>query len=162
MKFEHYLKRVESSEEFKEFKKKHKDFYLCAGFFVLDFSGGKDVYQIDYFLKNNKIASFLLNDKVEVKIVDQTVKQKMEKISRNVNLDLDEIKGIVEDEMKNKIVTEKLLKIIAVLHIMDGKLIWNLQCILSGLVLLSIHIDDSDKTILKFYKHSLLEIMKKV
>ena len=64
------------------------------------------------------------------------------------------------DEMKNRIVTEKIRKIIAILHVIDKKPVWNLQCILDGLSLLNVHIDDEDGTILKFEKHSLLDLVK--
>lgn len=74
---------------------------------------------------------------------------------------MDALPGIVQDEMKNRTVTEKIKKIIAVLHISEeGKLIWNLQCILDGLAILNVHVDDSDQSVLKFEKHSLLEMIK--
>ena len=160
MKFEHYLKRVEDSEEFKKFIQKNKKAYLCAGFFILDFETGKNTYQIDYALPNGKIATFMLDEGVKLKISEQAIKKKLPGLPAETKIDLEALKGIVEDEMKNKTVTEKIKKIIAVLHIIDGKPVWNLQCILEGLSMLNVHIDDLDKTILKFEKHSLLELLK--
>ena len=161
MKFSHYLKRLQESEEFKKFKKENETSHLCAGFFILDFEGGKDTHQIDYYLPNGKIATFNLDDGVNLKLSEQTIENKtVPEIKQESETDIDILKSIVEDEMKNRTVTEKVKKIIAILHMNDNKLIWNLQCILDGLNLLSIHLDDSDKSILKFDKNSLLGIMK--
>jgi hypothetical protein len=160
MKFSHYLKKLRESREFDKFKDKNPEAYLAAGFFVLDFECGKDIHQIDYSLPDGKIATFLLDDGVKLKISEQAVKKDLPKVKKKAKTDIDALKGIVEDEMKNRTVTEKIRKIIAILHIMDGKLIWNLQCILSGFEIVQVHVDDSDQTILKFERHSLMDLIK--
>ena len=162
MKFNHYLKKVEESKEFSKFIKKNPKAYLAAGFFVLDYESGQNMHQIDYSLPDNKVATFIIDPEkgIQYKISETALKKKLPKIKPGIETDLESLKGIVEDEMKNKIVTEKIRKMIAILHIMDNKLIWNLQCILSGLEILIIHVDDSDQTILKFEKHSLMELLK--
>ena len=62
--------------------------------------------------------------------------------------------------MRNRNVTDEVKKIIAVLHILDNKVVWNLQCILNGLSIINVHVDDSDQSVLKFEKYSLMDIMK--
>jgi len=99
---------------------------------------------------------------MKVKISDQAIKKKLPEIKEKPKTDIDSLKGIVEDEMKNRSITERIRKIIAILHVMDNKLIWNLQCILDGLSILLVHIDDSDQSILKFEKHSLMELIRAV
>jgi len=136
MKFEHYLKKVEEHKNFKEFKEKNPNAYLCAGFFILDYESGKNMHQIDYSLPQKKVATFYLDNDIKMKISEQCIKKKLPAIKTNPKTDLEALKGIVEDEMKNQMVTEKIRKVIAILHNMDGKLIWNLQCILSGLEIL--------------------------
>jgi len=161
MKFEHYAKKLEESEEFAKFIRQNPEAYLCAGFFVLDLETGNHIHQIDYVLPNNKIATFLLDDGVKLKISDKPIKKKLPHIEKlQIKTDLEALQGIVEDEMKNRTVTGKIKKIIAILHILDNKLIWNLQCILDGLNIVQVHIDDEDQTILKFEKHSLMELIK--
>jgi len=160
MKFLHYKKRVEESEEFKKFKSKNKGSYLAAGFFVLDFETGKDMHQVDYALPNGKVATFIADEGIKMKISDKTLKKELPEIKAKIKTDIDTLRGIVEDEMKNRTVTEKIKKIIAVLHILDGKVVWNLQCVLDGMSLLNVHVDDSDQSILKFEKHSLMDLIK--
>ncbi len=162
MKFEHYLEKLHESDEFKEFKQKNPKAYLAAGFFIIDLETDKNLHQIDYALPNKKIATFFIDRGIKLKISGQAIKKKLPEIKVKTKTDLEALKGIVEDEMKNRTVTEKIRKIIAILHIMDNKLIWNLQCILSGLEILLIHIDDSDQSILKFEKHSLMELIRAV
>lgn len=163
MKFSHYLGRVSSSKEFKEFIKKNKEAYLCAGFFVFDFEEGKDVHQVDYFLpKEKKIAAFLLDDGLSYKIAEAMNTNKPEEISGDIKMDLDKLKGIVEDEMKNHTVTDNIMKMIAILQSNDGKKIWNLNCILSGMGLLKVHVDDETGDILKFEKASFLDFVRKI
>lgn len=160
MKFDHYLKKVEESREFKKFRKSHKKSHLCAGFFVLDLETGKDMHQLDYYLPNGKVATFSLDGGVKIKISEQAIKKRLPKIKGEIKTDLDALKGIVEDEMKNRTVTEAIKKIIAVVYISEDKPEWKLQCILNGLGLLNVHINDSDQKILKFEKISMLDLIR--
>ena len=164
MKIDHYFKRIEESKEFKEFKKKNPKAYLCAGFFVLHYEQGKNAHQMDFCLPNGKIATFILEEGIKMNISESPfkVKAKLEEIPSTAKLDLDALKGIVEDEMKNRTVTESVKKIIAVLQILDGRLVWNLNCIAGGLNIIQVHVDDVDGNILKFEKHSIMEFMKKM
>ena len=88
MKFDHYQGRVESSKEFKDFKKEHKKAYLGAGFFILDFEAGKNSHQLDYVLPNGKIATFMLDEGIKMKISEQAVKKELQEISGKIKTDL--------------------------------------------------------------------------
>ncbi len=163
MKFAHYLGRVQESKEFKEFSKKNKEAYLCAGFFVFDFQEGKDIHQVDYFLPGKKqIAAFLLDKGMSYKIADAMNTTKPEEIRGEIRMDLDKLRGIVEDEMKNHTITEGIMKMIAILQSIEGKKVWNLNCILSGMALLKVHVDDASGDVLKFEKASFLDFVRKL
>ncbi len=163
MKFSHYVERVATSSEFKKFSKEYKNAYLCAGFFVFDFEEGKDIHQVDYFLPGKKkIAAFLLDNGLSYKIADTMNPLKPEEIKGEIKMDLDKLKGIVEDEMKNHTVTDNVMKMIAILQSIDGKKVWNLNCILNGMSLLKVHIDDSTGNVLKFEKASFVDFIRKV
>lgn len=162
MKLSHFVKRVEKSPEFKDFKSKNPGAYLGAGFFVLDYELGKNQEQIDYFLPNKKVATFMLEDNVKFKMSEQAMKKEIAKIEGDTKLDLDQLKGIVHDEMENHTITEGIKKIIAVIQNVDGKKTWILNCILSGLNLLKVHIEDDTGNILAFEKANLMDFMRKV
>ena len=102
--------------------------------------------------------------KVEAKLAEMPKENKLKpgKIDGKINLDLDILKGIVQDEMKNNMVTTKLQKIIAILQTLDGKLIWNLNCITTDMGVVKVHVDDATHSILKFEKINLFDIVKKL
>lgn len=162
MKLSHYIKKVEKSREFKKFRKEHPKAYLCAGFFVLDFENDRNVHQLDYYLSNGKIATAILDKGVIIKESKQPIKKKLAEIKQEVKIDIDALKGIVHDEMQNRSITEELKKIIAIVYISDDRIIWNLQCILNGLLLLNVKISDLNQSILSFEKFSLLDIVRKI
>lgn len=164
MKFDHYVKRVEESPEYKKFREQHKKAELCAGFFVLDYEQGKPIHQIDFIIPGKKkIATFTIQDGVKMQISPlMRGAKEMEKMPGEVKIDIDELKGIVEDEMKNRTVTNTIKKIIAVIQYQDGKKIWKLSCITDGMGIIKAHIDDDNESILEFEKASLMDFMKMI
>ena len=163
MKIQPYISKLNKSSKFKEFVQQNPNAYMAAGFFVLDFQENKNVHQIDYYIPNNKkMATFELDKGVDMKISEAVNKTTPIKIDGKTKLDLDILKGIVEDEMKNRTITHKLQKIIAVLQNLNGKLIWNLNCITSDMGVIKLHIDDETHSVLKFETISLFDIVKKI
>jgi hypothetical protein len=163
MKIQPYIDKLNQSKEFKEFYEKNPEAYFSAGFFVLDFIDKKNLHQIDYFIpKENKMMTFMLDGEIEIKKGEITGKKSPEKIETPINLDLDILKGIIEDEMKNQKITHKLHKIIAVVQNFGGKLVWNLNCITSDMGVIKVHIEDETHSILKFEPVSLFDVVKKL
>ena len=165
MKFEHYVKRVEESDEFKKFRKEHPKAYLCAGFFVLDFEKGKNIHQIDYFIPGSKkIATFTLEEKVQLKISEpaKKIEKKLERIEGETKTDIDALKGIVHDEMLNRTVTQNVIKVVAVLQSKEGRKIWYLSCITNDFGIITVHVDDESEDVLIFEKHSFFDFIRKV
>ena len=161
MKIQPYIEKLNSSKQFQEFQKKNPKAYFSAGFFVLDFQEKKNLHQIDYFNpKNKKMITFAVDGDVEVKESETANKTIPEQIKANPKMDLDLLKGIVQDEMKNHDVTHKLHKIIAVLQNIDGKLIWDLNCITSDMGVIKMHVDDADHSVLKFETISLFDVVR--
>src|SRR3989344_327452 len=164
MKIKPYLDKLEKSSEFKNFKVKYPEAYLVAGFFVLDLESGQNIHQIDYYIpKEKKIAAFTLDGGVQLQILDLISKDNKvpEKLNMKTKIDLDAIEGILSDEMHNRGISDEIKKIIAVVQNIDGKKIWNLNCVLTGMEILRSHIEDESKTILKIEKTSFVDIMKK-
>ncbi|MEK6820163.1 MAG: hypothetical protein AABX71_00440 [Nanoarchaeota archaeon] len=165
MKFSDFLKKVEESPEFKKFKQEHKKAYLCAGFFVLDFEANKNMYQIDFFLPEKKrMATFLIDEEIRMKLSEimKVKKQAVENLTGKIKIDLQSLKGIVENEMKNRAITQEIKKIIAVLQSQKGKNIWLLNCITSKLDLLKLKISDADSGILEFEKASFFDFIRRI
>ena len=163
MKIQPLIEKLESTEVYKKFKEDYKDSFLVAGFFVLDYETNKNINQIDYFIPSEKkVAAFNMKEEIGLQILETMNDKIPETLSVQTNVDLDAIKGILEDGMKNRNITEDLKKVIAVIQTLEGKKIWILNCIMSGMEILKAHIDDESKTILKMEKASVLDYIKKV
>lgn len=164
MKIKPYVEKLNSSSVYKDFQKKYGDAFMIAGFFILDLETGDNLHQIDYYVPSEKkIAAFTLDKGVTVQMLEMMNNRLVpEKLDIKTNIDLDALHGILEDEMKNRSITEDIKKIIAILQTIDGKKIWNLNCVLSGMGILKAHIDDESKTVLKMEKASILDYVKRM
>lgn len=163
MKIAPYVNRLEGSKEFKEFQNKYRDSFMAAGFFIIDFETGKNIHQIDFYVPSEKkIAAFTLDGQVTVQMLNVMNEKTPEELDIHASTDLDALKGILEDEMKNRGITEDIKKIIAIIQHIDGKNVWNLNCVLSGMDILRAHVDDKTKSVLKMDKSSIYDYVKKV
>lgn len=164
MKIAPYIQKLENSAIYKKFRKDYSDAFAVAGFFVLDYESGANIHQIDYYVPSKKkVAAFNLDGNVEVRLLDMMhPDKKPEKLDIKTRIDLDALKGIVEDEMKNRNITESVKKCVAVIQTIDGKKLWVLNCILSGMEILKAHVEDDSRTVLKMEKSNMLDYVKKI
>ncbi len=163
MKIQPYIEKLYASESFKKFQTKYKDAFLVAGFFVLDFETDQNLHQIDYYVPTEKkVAAFTLDNKVIFQLLDTVSDKTPEKLDIRTSTDLDSLKGILEDEMKNRNITEEIKKVIAVIQTVDGKRLWILSCILSGMEVLKAHIEDETQSVLMMEKASVLDYIKRI
>jgi hypothetical protein len=164
MKLKPYVEKIEKSKEYLSFKKQYPDSFMVAGFFVIDLEMKNDIHQIDYYIPSKKkVAAFTIGDhKVVMQMLDVMGGKTPEKLDISTNVDLDALPGILHDEMRNRSISEDVRKIVAVLQTIDGKKIWNLNCILTGMELLRSHIEDATQSVLKLEKISMAEIIKQV
>jgi hypothetical protein len=164
MKLKPLVEKLEQSDVYKDFRIKYPDSFMVAGFFVLDLEEGANIHQIDFYVPSEKkIAAFTMDGEITVKLLEiLDPKKAPKKLDLNTKIDLDAIQGILTDEMRNRGMSEDIRKIIAVIQNVDGKRIWNLNCVLSGMEILKSHVEDESKTVLKIEKTSVLEIMKKM
>ncbi len=155
MNFQEILKKLQKSKEFAEFKKDNQDFYLCAGFFVIDFESSNETKQIDFFMsKKNKIATFILNDTIKLRIED-AIEKKFDEVNSKIKIELPEAIEKAKKECKSKI-----NKIIAILQVLEGRQVWNLTCMLEGFSMLLLHIDSQSGEITKKEKRGLFDFVK--
>jgi hypothetical protein len=163
MKIGPYFNRLSESGQYQDFAKHNKDAFMVAGFFILDFESGKNMHQIDYYVPSKKkVAAFTLDKGVQLQMMDMLNAKMPEKLDIKTKIDLDALKGILLDEMKNRSITEDIKKIIAILQMVDGKRIWNLNCVLSGMGILRAHVEDETESVLKMEKLNMMDFVKKM
>jgi hypothetical protein len=164
MKVENYIEKLKNSEKHREFLKKNSKAYFSAGFFVIDFIENNNLHQIDYYLpKEKKMATFILDgEEINFNISEPSNNIVPEEITGKINMDLDLIKRIIEDEMKNKMITKEIHKIIAIVYSSENKLLWSLNCITSDMAIVKATIEDETHFIDKFELVNLFDVVKKI
>ncbi len=141
------FQKLQSSQEFKDFQEKNPGAFLSAGFFILDFSGGKSIYQLDFYMPNQmRIMQFEINEDptIESKISENIVEQSNELKHETVRISLDEIAILAE-----KIIGKKPNRIIAILRKLNNQITWNLTCFTGVFDIQKIDIEDWSGKILK-------------
>lgn len=157
------LEKLENSEEFKKFKKENPKAYLCSGFFIIDLENKnpENKSHFDFYIPSSKKTfSFELengNKLVELERFDEKV---LEKVSMKDSFDFEEIKEMILEEMAEKKINNKILKMIFSLQNSEGKDVLYGTILLSGLGLLKMTFDISEKKISELEKKSFFDMMK--
>jgi len=151
-----FFKKVESSDEFKSFKKQNPSAYFCAGFFVYDFDDKSFKKQLDYW-DGEGVTTFIIDDKIIPQKEETFKKEKLEEIKKqDIKVDIDDAIKFAEKELKKAKQTPS--KIIVILQTLKNEVIWNLTCI-SGFSLLRIHLNMNKKVLLN-EKSSIIDMMR--
>lgn len=164
MNFQFYFEKLTESKDFKKFVDENKDAFLCSGFFAVDKKGEDNKQNIDYFVPSlNKMFSFKLELDKDVELVpveDFGENFKPEKIPDNLDFDFNYIEKLIEGEMFDKKISNKIEKLLFSLQSKDKKSYLLGTIFLSGLGLLRVKIDLDQKKIVEFEKKSFFDMMK--
>jgi len=167
--------KLEKSEIFSKFKAENPDAFLCAGFFILNFKG--NIYEYSFDFKNDKqIFTFKIPIAGEIVLLAEDVlaaQKPLEEIKLDMQVDINDLRILVEKELVKQGIKNKLEEIIAVLQSVDlGKddslekrsfnTIWNLTCMCEGFTIITIQVDSKTGQVIKFEKKSLFDFAKPV
>ncbi len=166
MLFKTLFQKIESSKAFERFKQDYENAELVIGYFVLDFIGIGNQFQLDY-KTDNKIFSFSIdiNNQISMKqeeLIQTETKQELKSISPNINIDLNKLQEIIKNKLREEKITQELQKIIAILQIYNNEQAWNTTCIFEGLIIINIVINSQTGKIIKFEKKNLTDFIRKV
>lgn len=155
MKTKEFVSDLKKSESFKEFKKKYKDSYLCAAFFVVGSMKQVEVAELDYYIKSKKrIASFkypLFDFNIHCDKIDSADKQK-----EDVCFDYLDVFDICQNLIKEKSKNFNLSKMIMILK----NDIWNVSCISTSLSLFKAKVDSKTGRVIFFESAGLFDFAK--
>jgi len=158
---------IKSSAVFKKIKQENPNIELVAGFFVLDFISNDEKKSLDYKIpQTDKIFTFELDKNNEVimkqdKLIDNPNLPKLQKIQPYTKIEIEELRAIAEKQALKHNIQSKFHKIIAVLQMHNTQQVWNLTCMLEGLIILNILIDCDTGYIIKFDKKTMMDFIKK-
>ena len=161
MNSQHYLEKLQNSEQFKNFMKENPDAFLCSGFFVIDKTGSDNKIHFDYFV-NGKIFSFQLEQGIQLVPIETINNQIPEKIIKVFDFDFKEVEKIIISRMKEEGIKNKIQKILLSLQNRDGKCFLIGTVFISSLGILRVNIDLTEMKITDFEKKSFFDIMRKV
>lgn len=166
MTFASLYKRITESEAFKMFSRENPDSEMVIGFFILNLESGTSQEQLDFKTKD-KIFSFSVNQDDEIivnqeELVESFEDKKLQKISPEIKVDLEDLKNIVQNKLNEEKIQNKLEKIIAILQINEKEEVWNLTCILYGLAIIHILVNPQSGEITKFERKSMSDFVKRV
>lgn len=161
MNSQHYLEKLQNSEEFKNFMKEKPDAFLCSGFFVIDKTGSDNKIHFDYFV-DRKIFSFQLEQGIQLVPIETVSNQIPEKITKVSNFDFKELEKMIIDKMKEQGIKNKIQKIFLSLQSRDGKCFLIGTVFISSLGMLKINIDLTEMKITDFDKKSFFDIIRRV
>jgi len=151
------IKKLESSQAFKEYKQDHPDSYMTHIFFMT--GNGIDIGY--YTKKNNLMASFNTKDQV-TKVVEEQPFQKTEQtikplIMNMVHVDMEEALETAVALQKEKYSAEQINKEIIILQELDEiGLVYNITFITETFKTLNIKIDAKNKKIVHDHLVSLI------
>jgi hypothetical protein len=141
--------KLVSSNEFKNWKVKHKESFLCSYIMI-------ENPQFDFYNKNDTLTSFIMNDEIETKDNEEFLKSH----SKLKELKLDEVR-VSQDEALELIKerNEYSRKLIILQNTKEP--FWNITLI-SPSKLLNIKIDAKNKKILSKKIEPISKLMRKV
>lgn len=161
MSFKESLKKLKSSPQFREFKKKNKNTFLFASFFVLNSDMDAENQQFDYCIdaKKFKIMTFYVNDEIKNnsdKLVERE-KTELKKLDENIKIDIDELVEIVKKEIGKK--CSDISKTIIIMQIIDNIQVWNVIAMSSSFQLFKMYVDCFNGKILKSEEKNVMDFM---
>jgi hypothetical protein len=157
--------RLEKSEAFENFKNQNKDAFFCAGFFILNFKQNQFEYSLD-FRDNKTLFAFKISSDEKENIVfteDKLLENQkpLDRVSEseaiNAKPGLEDLREILKEELLKNNIKNTLDEAIAVIQVLDNKLVWHITCICSTFVIVTVIIEAKSKKILKFDKKSLMD-----
>lgn len=140
MNFREVLKKIESSKEFKEYKKQNQDSFLADIFTIIKEKENFD-WQLDYYSKSkDKIISFVIQNK---EILEREAEIFRKDNSEIIKLNLNNVKIPVEKALEeiNKKTKEKPNEIIIALQVINKKETWNITYLTTSFRTLNTKID---------------------
>lgn len=145
--------------------KEIKKAFLFSAFFILNGNFEIETKQLDFYLpKERETITITVNETISKKR-EPFEDEELKEINQNVNIDVEELKKIVLEEIKKfRMQAHELDKVIAILQNVkfnkETKQIWNIICLFSSFQMLRLYVDCFNGKILKEEKHSVFDFVK--
>lgn len=159
MEFEDYIERVEKSDLFIDWKIKNPDYYLVHIFMM----SGQPVQVGYYNEEEDKVASFILKDEIEMNPPEESFK-KADSIPvldvERVKIDIPEAFKKAKTLKEEKYSKEVIDKDMSILQMLEDSPIYNITFITKAFNFINIKVDAETSEILKHQINSILDLKK--
>ena len=160
MNLQFYFEKLQSHEEFKNFKRENSKAYLSSVFISIDKEKSNNDVHFDFFLPEKKeIISFQMNDEIKKIPLENFNNSILEKISKNLDIDFDKIESLILERMEKEKMKNKIQKIILSLQKNSEKEFLSGTIFISMLGLIKIIFDLEKMEIVDFEKKSIMDIL---
>ena len=146
------IKRLESSQEFRERIKKNPDIFLAHVFYIID-EENKGIVQAGYYSKKKDIIlTFIVEkEKISFNCEDRVFKEQKTAIKpldlSKVKIDVNEALEIADALQKEKYKAQLPVKKIAILQHLPAGQVWNITFLTQSFKTLNIKIDSETREI---------------
>lgn len=161
MNLQFYLEKLNSLENFQNFKKENPEAYLCSGFFIIDKESGANKQHLDFFIpEKRKIFSFQLEENGKMIPLENISEEAPKEIQIHSNITIEEIEKIVSEKMEEKEIKNKIQKLIFSLQTIEGEEFLVGTVFISMLGMIKMNINLKEKKVTDFKKKSFFDMMK--
>jgi len=159
------IKKLESSAEFREYKKESPEAFLVHVFYMLDEANENCVQAGYYNPKNDRITTFLVEDDKITRNPEAEVFKEQETLMNplvlsKVKLEVQEAVEIADSIQKEKYAGHCPIRKIAILQHLEMGQLWNITFVTESFKTLNIKIDANSKNVLSDKLLSIVEFGK--
>ena len=163
MNFLEALKKLEDSEDFKRWKKDHRDMYLVHGFTMLGNSKeGPMNWQIGYYdQKDDKITPIDVGSGINIGSPQQAFKKNdsiKELEVKNIKISLKEALNKNEEARLEKFAKETPMKIFVIIQDLDEGQVWNITTATNTMNTINTKIDSSTGEIISIKTENFMQM----
>jgi len=152
MSYEEAIKRIESSDVFKSWRKKHPGPYLSSVYTIMEGSD-EPVWQLGYFDKDtDKMTTFVDNKMIEIVPAEKVLKttEEVKEISlKDVKKNLEEVLVISKSFYEKNFPSEKIIRTLIILQFLKQGQLWNITFFTPSFHTINIRIDAAKGTVLE-------------
>ncbi len=152
---------VESSDVFKDFLKDNPDYYLVH-LFTSVVNGVRDPWQVGYYSKDaDKIVVFTASDSVTVSKPEDVFKESGVVAPldlSSVKVSFDDAKSVVDSFLASNFYSDKPLRFIVILQVVDSLPVWNITVVSHSLKMINVRVNASSGEIVSSSHHSLMSL----
>jgi hypothetical protein len=150
MQIKDMIKKLETSKEFKAWRRKHKSEYLVHIFKMVD-QANKDSWQVGYYNKaKDQITTCLIDTNIQIVPETEIFRKEKHVIKKldlsKIKVDFKQALNTAVELQKDKYPNEPPVKIIAILQNLDKQL-WNITFVTASFKTLNIKINAQSKYI---------------